>query len=327
MADDQPIPDQSSPGQSSPHRPKAADPNASTCCGASAPDREASVEDETASFGKTAAYSIEDAVWINGFACPPAPTLRRLHAAASVMRLVRNKEDTRQVFETVDALAGKAGHRQFKRFTDTPYGRRVAAEPVRAEDILSNREWLRSLPPGSFGRAYLEFMEGEDLTPEGLLSSALEAGIDFRAETDFPAYQRIFLHQAVMHDVLHVLSGYGRDALGEFCNLAFTLGQSYNRGFDLIIAIGLMAQKLEAPRAPLIAAVRQGRRMGRQSDFVFGFDLEELLPKPLSVVRRELNILEPTIYNAVPQDLKDRLLKPRRDLTQTEQEAAAGAHA
>ncbi len=271
----------------------------------------------------------EDFVWINGYACPPAPKVEPLRSLSAVLKLIQNKEDTRQVFEAVSTLAGNSGHRQFKRFTDTEYGRKVIETPVQAEKILSNREWLRTLPEGSFGRVYLDFMEGEDLTPDGLLSSAKEAGIDMTAETQFPAYQRLFLHQAVLHDVMHVLSGYGRDAIGELCNLAFTQGHSYNRGFSLIILLGAIAQKAEQPSQPLWAAIQQGRKMGRESNFVFGYDIEELLPMQLADVRRKLNILTPTIYNQIPDEIKANLLQPKVKETQAEREeklAAAGAH-
>ena len=80
----------------------------------------------------------EDIEWINGFATPPAPPVQPLHALAAVFKLVRNKEDTRQVFEAVSALSGGNGKRLFKRFTATPYGRRVISEPVKLEKILTD---------------------------------------------------------------------------------------------------------------------------------------------------------------------------------------------
>ena len=121
--------------------------------------------------------SASDADRIDGIPVPPSLPVRPLHALISVGRLVRNKEDTRQVFEIIKALAGGAGRRLFARFLATPYGRRVVTEPVRIEKFLGDRELLRALPEGSLGRAYLAFMEGENLTPEGLLAAAGEAGL------------------------------------------------------------------------------------------------------------------------------------------------------
>lgn len=261
--------------------------------------------------------------WHEGFALPPTLPVRPVHAVVSVLRLIRNKEDTRQVFEVVQALAGGAGKRLFKKFVATPYGRRVVSEPVRLERLLSDRARLRAMPEGSFGRAYLAFMEGENLTPEGLLGAAAEAGVDYACETQFEEYRRLFLHLSVSHDLWHVLTGYGRDALGELCNLAFTYQQTRNPGFRLIIAIGLLAQKREAMGAPLAKAVMEGRRMGKGADFILQHDVEALLPLPLDEVRRRLGVITPHAYNAVPAALKAGLLKPKVKETQAEREAKA----
>ena len=85
------------------------------------------------------------------------------------------------------------------------YGRRVVADPVRLEEILSDRERLRAMAEGSVGRAYLDFMEGGNLTADGLIDAAEEAGIDFRGETQFEEFRRLFLHLDVSHDLWHVL--------------------------------------------------------------------------------------------------------------------------
>lgn len=262
----------------------------------------------------------EQIEWINGFATPPSSPVRPFHALASVFRLVTNKEDTRQVFEIVQALSGRSPKRLFKRFSATDYGRRVLAEPVKLENVLGDREGLRRLPEASLGRVYLDFMEGENLTPDGLIDAAEEAGIDFRGESQFEDYRRLFLHLDVSHDLWHVLTGYGRDALGELCNLVYTRAQTGNAGFKLIVMIGFAAQKLEAPRAKIQKSLAEARRNSRNAAWVLEHDVEELLPLQLSEVRRRLNIAEPAIYNSVPDDIKQNLLKPKIKQTQTERE-------
>lgn len=262
----------------------------------------------------------EQIEWINGFATPPAPPVRPFHALSAVLKLVRNKEDTRQVFEAVSALSGANGKRLFKRFTSTSYGRRVVSDPVRLEKILTDRDALRALPEGSVGRAYLDFMEGENLTADGLIDAAEEAGIDFRGETQFEDYRRLFLHLDVSHDLWHVLTGYGRDALGELCNLAYTRAQTRNPGFRLIIFIGLIAQKIEQPFAPLMKAVAEGARIGRNAKWILEHDVEELLKLPLDEARARLNMARPEIYNGVPDEIKRNLLKPKSAQTQSERE-------
>ena len=41
-----------------------------------------------------------------------------------------------------------------------------------------------------------------------------------------------------MHDLWHVVTGYGRDELGEACLLAFTYAQNKNRGVGFIAFVG-----------------------------------------------------------------------------------------
>ncbi len=258
--------------------------------------------------------------WINGFATPPTPPVKPFHALASVYRLVRNKEDTRQVFEIVQALSGGSGKKLFKRFSATPYGQQVLNEPVKLEDILGDREALRAYPEGSVARIYLEFMEGEDLTPDGLIDAAEEAGIDFRNESQFEDFRRMFLHLDVSHDLWHVLTGYGRDALGELCNLVYTRKQTGNPGFKLIVMIGFVALKLERSGVAIQKSLAEAKRNSRNTNWILEYDVEELLALPLSEARRKLNILEPVIYNAIPEDVKKSLLKPKVKHTQTEQE-------
>lgn len=269
----------------------------------------------------------EQIEWIEGLPTPPAPPVRPLHAALSVGKLILNKEDTRQVYEVVQALSGRAGKRLFQRFVSTPYGRRVVTEPVRLENILGDREPLRGLPEGSLGRAYLAFMEGENLTADGLLGAAEEAGIDYKSPTQFEEYRRMFLHINLSHDLYHVLTGYGRDALGELCNLVFTRRQTRNPGFILINRVGLVAQKLSAPEVPVLAAVREAARMGRAVDFLPQYDVEALLPLALAEVRAKLGFIAPEIYNSVPAAVKASILKPKIKKTQAEREGRAAAHA
>ncbi|NOX94798.1 MAG: hypothetical protein GXP04_06775 [Alphaproteobacteria bacterium] len=262
----------------------------------------------------------EQIEWINGIATPPTPPVRPLHALLSVWRLVRNKEDTRQVFEIVQALSGGSGKKLFKRFSATPYGQRVLNEPVRLEDILGDRETLRAYPEGSVARAYLEFMEGEDLTPDGLIDAAEEAGIDFHSETQFEEFRRMFLHLDVSHDLWHVLTGYGRDALGELCNLVYTRKQTGNPGFKLIVMIGFVALKLERSGVAIQKSLAEAKRNSRDTSWILEHDVEELLALPLSDARRRLNIVEPVIYNSIPEEVKRGLLKPKVQHTQAEQE-------
>src|SRR5437016_11767143 len=102
----------------------------------------------------------------------PQSASTRLHpiAALRAMRnLIRNREDTKQVFLLIEALRGKTTVRQLARFRQNETGRAMLAERRSLLDRLSDRASLAALPTGSLGRAYYEFMAAEDLSAEKLV--------------------------------------------------------------------------------------------------------------------------------------------------------------
>ena len=258
--------------------------------------------------------------WVNGYAVPPDMPIRPFHALVSVIKLVLNKEDTRQVFETITAMSGGSGRRLFTRFVGTDAGNKVISGEVDMISVLGDRAALRKLPEGSFGRAYLDFMEKEGLTIEGLMGAAEEADIRFDEETQFPAFAKTFHYLDATHDLWHVVTGYGRDALGELCNLEYTYKMTGNSGLPLIIWIGRIAQKLERPDLPIAKAIAEAQRMGERAEWIMGHEVADLLPLPLEEVRRKLKITTPTIYNSIPAADRYALLKPKMKSTQTERE-------
>lgn len=258
--------------------------------------------------------------WVSGYAVPPDMPVRPLHALVSVFKLILNKEDTRQVFETITAMSGGSGKRLFTRFVASDAGRKVISGEVDMASVLGDRAALRKLPDGSLGRAYLDFMEQEGLTIEGLKAAAEEANIRFDEETQFPAFSKMFHYLDSVHDLWHVVTGYGRDALGELCNLEYTYKMTANSGLPLMIWVGRIAQKLERPDLPIAKAIAEAQRMGEQAEWIMGHEVAELLPLPLEEARRRLKISEPTIYNSIPAADRYALLKPKVKSTQTERE-------
>ncbi len=266
----------------------------------------------------------EDFVDVDGFATPPAAKYRPFHALVSSLKLIANKEDTRQVFEVVTALSRDSARRLFKRFVATPYGRRVVTEPVEIEKILGDFARLRAMAPGTVGRAYVDFMEAEGLTPQGLIEAADEAGVGLMDYPELKAFARAFRHLEINHDLWHVLTGYGRDPIGEICNLVFTRRQTGNPGLKLIIRMGLLALKLERWSFPALKAAAEARRMGDAVDFLLQHDVEAMLEEPLADVRKRLGIFTPAIYAAIPSDLKNSVLRPKVKQTQAEREEGRG---
>jgi ubiquinone biosynthesis protein COQ4 len=207
--------------------------------------------------------------------------------------LIRDSERTDQVFEIIRALAGNSWEHNFRRFCAHPEGRRLLHERPDLFATLANRDELRRLPEGSFGRAYLAFMEAGELTPQGLVEAEVENDAQWPDEVPADADHQFFGDRLRdMHDLWHVLTGYGRDEAGEAANLAFTLGQIPEPGIALIVltsaVIGPKDARLSWPRY-LFTAYRRGRDAALLSTAPY----ERLLAQPLDDVRRLLRISLP----------------------------------
>lgn len=219
-----------------------------------------------------------------------------LKAILALRALMRNKEDTSQVFKIMQALAGDSMQKQFLRFQDTKTGQKVLNADHELLDVLKDRERLATLPEGSLGRAYLHFVVSENISAEGLVEA--DQTRDERDQDADPAQALYGRRLREMHDLWHVVTGYGRDALGEASVVAFSYPQTTSLGFAAIAVIGALKISSEFPRQGVIGTVWQAYKAGKRAAWLPGQDWEDLLAQPLDQVRRDLNIAEPTKYRA-----------------------------
>jgi ubiquinone biosynthesis protein COQ4 len=223
-----------------------------------------------------------------------------LEALDAIRRIKRNKEDTAQVFRLLFALRGKSMARNFKRFRNSPVGARVLAQREDLVDRLTDRQWLEALPEQSLGRAFIAFLDGCGITPEGLNDAARDAGADQTPGSE--DLRRFENRLRVQHDLWHVISGYGCDGFGEVCNLAFSYPHTRNIGLMLLAIVGAHNYARFFPGEPVRAAMWQGFRRGRRATWLPGVDWEALLPQPLMQVRAQLGVTEPpSHYHAAPR--------------------------
>lgn len=235
---------------------------------------------------------------------------RPLVALDAIRKLIRDKEDTRQVFRLLFALRGMSFVRNVERFGKTPVGMRVNAEKRDLVDVLVNRTYLEGLPTGSLGRAFIAFMDGCGITPEGLSEAAHEAGLNDADLTENEL--RYEMRVRVQHDLWHVVGGYGCDGFGEVCNVAFSYPHTRNIGFMVIAIAGGWNYRKSFRGEPIMSAMWQGLRRGRAARWLPETDWEAMLPLPLTEVRRQLNITDlPTKYLAAPRAIElSRQLSP-----------------
>ncbi len=214
----------------------------------------------------------------------------------ALRKLIADAEDTAQVFQIIKAMGGPSLHKGFQRFKATPEGQRILDEEIDLLVSLRDRERLRQMRPDSLGRAYLAFMEDENLSADGLVEAS-EVGEQWQ-DPDLVRFSQRLRDQ---HDLWHTLTHYGRDELGELCLLAFTYAQNQNRGIGLIVLMGAW-QLRKVYGSGVYRAARRGYTDGRRAAWLPAVEWERLLELPIDEVRGELGITEPTPYQALRSD-------------------------
>ena len=227
--------------------------------------------------------------------------LEPLTALRAFRRLVRNKEDTAQVFEIMRALSGRSIGRGYNRMLRTMEGGRQAFLREELAHRLDDPEWLARFGPGTVGAAYRAFREARGFTAEGLADEARKVAPLIDAEHPVIWYSRRLRD---VHDVWHVLTGYETDALGEACVVAFSYAQTRNLGFAFIGWGAAREIQREVRSVPARRAVWQAYRNGRAARWLPALDYEALFDQPLEAVRARLNIRPADVYEAVPVEVR-----------------------
>lgn len=233
----------------------------------------------------------------------PARKTEWLRAFKAVRRLIADKDDTRQVFEIMNALAGRSIPKGYSRLLDHPGGGEVAYNHEELADYLDRHDQLATLPDGSLGQAYLAFVQAQQFSAYGLADESRKVADTLITEAHPYAWYARRLRD--VHDIWHVLTGYDADALGEGCLVAFSYSQTRNRGFALIawaVAIQFMRARTGYPAA---RAVIQAFRDGRRARWLPAADYRALMALPLEEARRVMGIVRPTLYEQVPVELRN----------------------
>jgi len=151
--------------------------------------------------------------------------------------------------DTTGGLSLSTMHEKMKR---DEIGREILAErPVIAES--TRIEELRAYPPGTFGKAYADWMEARAYRPEE------------RPEVkyvDDPELAYVMQRYREVHDFVHVLTGLGSTEEEEIALTWFELLQT---------GLCVSPQRHRRPGAPLSSAAHpHGRRVGAVGGAVFG---------------------------------------------------------
>ena len=218
--------------------------------------------------------------------------LRALRAARI---LAANPDDLPQVFTIIESLSGLTLWRTTRRMRSDETGARLLAARPDIVKLLEDRAALAKLPEGSLGRAYLAFVERENISAQGIREAAAQ-GME-RASSMPPPLDWTYARLRDTHDLWHAATGYSGDLLGETALLAFIFAQMGNPAIGLILAIGI-SQTFTAPQrgAADRRTILDGFRRGLTAKWLPAQDWESLLALPLGEVRRKLGLEAPAVY-------------------------------
>ncbi len=210
--------------------------------------------------------------------------------------LIKDKENTAEVSPIFESLPWRGAYEAAVAFLSTERAQAIRASEPSLVAILDDHAALRKLPAGSLAHAYCDFMEREGLSAQGLVEELDK----YRRPDQYFNDQADWYFQRVRdtHDLMHIISGFGRDALGEQCVLAFTYSQQPALAHLFLGYAGALEIARRDPvKVPVLRAVREAQRMGKACPRLIEQPILELLAKPLNELRAELGIVPPHYYH------------------------------
>ena len=166
---------------------------------------------------------------------------------------------------------------------DTIYGRvmadatgqRILREGRSLHSVLLDFDRLRSLPSGTLGREYLDFMERNEID----IVSFAEASLRHMAREDYANNEAWTLANRArdIHEIVHLISGYETDVLGEMCELAFNIREDPRpEASKFAIRVNISIFRRHGYRHAE-AAIQQAFERSRRVGLMVGSDWESMI--------------------------------------------------
>jgi ubiquinone biosynthesis protein COQ4 len=202
-------------------------------------------------------------------------------------------DDTEAAIRAIAAMSGGSQQRCFQRFKRSPAGADLLRSRPELFDKINDVAYLGNLPENTLGHAIWAFYTTEELSAAGLKTASEAARTEEAGDTDFDWFGR---RNRDLHDVFHVVTGYGRDMRGEVACLAFTFAQTWNTGLGYLV---FRALRGAGWRSELAVLTRQAFKRGRHSRWLIDQNWEALLEQPLDALRQQLGVGPAPAYEQV----------------------------
>ena len=227
---------------------------------------------------------------------PSASSLDLGRALRAARSLAADPDDTRHVFTLIESLSWRTNERLLAGYERDPVGRRLLQTRPELLPMLCDRAALAAMPRGSLGRAYLDFVDSEGISADGLVEASVEGQRGLHAEGSAAAY--VGQRMRDTHDLWHTVTGYKGDLIGEVALLSFSHAQIWNAGVSVVVGVGVL--KIRQLRVARIIA--SARLRGMRASWLPVAPWEELLPRPLSEVRARLRVRPVAPYEELRSD-------------------------
>jgi ubiquinone biosynthesis protein Coq4 len=160
-------------------------------------------------------------------------------------------------------------------------------------DLPIDLETLKTMPPGSLGRAVYDHCTRWNIDPK-----------DFPKRPRNTPEEFVVAHLQGSHDVWHAVTGFDSDVPGEIGLQAFYLAQF--PAFLALLLIAIMNMRIlggeEALYPALYDQLARGWLLGKRAKPLFGVKWHTLWDRPLSEIRAELQIdVEAAIRDVGPE--------------------------
>ncbi len=195
--------------------------------------------------------------------------------ARALYELVKNPDDTQQVFLLGLALNAPFFPRLFARIAGSDAGDRLLRERPTIDSKTVDFERLRALPKTTLGGAYARYLDDNGLDPDL-----------FQAPPGLPplvSYVAQRIRQT--HDIWHVLTGYAPNVAGELALQGFTFAQLRMPSSLAIATLGTLARA-----RPEARRVLEGYRRGRDAEFLPVIRFEDHWEDDVTLLAERLGI-------------------------------------
>ena len=206
--------------------------------------------------------------------------IQSLRMLAGLGKFLQHPDDLQSVYAVAASVQGSPMAAQMMRH--------MLSQPGITEMI--QQQWrpapidldeLEQLPPGSLGHCYASQLKSQGITPQTLIDP-----------TPITSDKEFIVHRLKeTHDIVHVLTGFGVDGVGEIGLQAFNLAQNRSPLAVLLIFGGMLKTlQDDEPLEELLHAISRGFEMGLKAECVVGSRLEDAWERPLNEWRMELNL-------------------------------------